>query len=58
MLATIRTVLAAFFGVRSRQQAAKPISPVQLVIAGVLCAVALGLLVWLLVRYLVAQAGQ
>lgn len=58
MLTTIRTVLAAFFGVRSRQHASKPIAPVQLVLAGLLCAALLAMLVWLLVRYVVAQSGQ
>jgi drug/metabolite transporter (DMT)-like permease len=50
----LKAVLAAFFGVRSRKKAAKPIKVWQLILAGVMCALVLALLVWLGVHHLVA----
>ncbi|WP_410499856.1 DUF2970 domain-containing protein [Chitinibacter sp. S2-10] len=56
MWQAIKAVLAAFFGVRSRGKAARPIKPAHIIGAGLLCAVLLALLIWALVRHLVLQA--
>jgi hypothetical protein len=54
---SVRAVLAAFFGVRSREQARRQLKPVQLIMAGLLCALLLALLVYGVVQYLVSRAG-
>mgnify|MGYP001560468890 CR=1 FL=1 len=54
----IKTVLAGFFGVRSRQHAeGVKIKPLQLIIVGLACAAVLVLALIGLARYLVAQGG-
>ncbi|WP_157670467.1 DUF2970 domain-containing protein [Chitinibacter sp. GC72] len=53
----MRAVLAAFFGVRSREQARRQLKPAQLIVAGLLCALLLALLVYGVVQYLVSRAG-
>jgi hypothetical protein len=50
----IKTVGAAFFGVRSRAKASLQLRPWQIICAGVVCAGLLALLIWLLAQALVA----
>ena len=58
MMAAIRAVLAAFFGVRGRSNAERSkLKPGQIIAAGLICALVLVLLVLLLVRTLVASQG-
>ena len=58
MMAALRAVLSAFFGVRGRGEAEKhKLSPGTLIAAGLICALVLVLLVLLLVRTLVASQG-
>ena len=57
MIEAIKTVLAAFFGVRGRKgaEASQKVKPQQIVITAVLLALILALLVFGLVRLLVAE---
>ncbi|KAF0812210.1 hypothetical protein IGB42_03199 [Andreprevotia sp. IGB-42] len=58
MIAAIKAVLAAFFGVRGRDNAEKhKLKPGQIIAAGLICALVLVLLVLLLVRTLVSSQG-
>ncbi|WP_035054551.1 DUF2970 domain-containing protein [Andreprevotia chitinilytica] len=58
MMAAIRAVLSAFFGVRGRKGAeSDKLKPGQVIVAGVICALVLAMLVLLLVRSLVASQG-
>ncbi|QLI81380.1 DUF2970 domain-containing protein [Chitinibacter fontanus] len=53
MWTAIKAVLAAFFGVRSREKSRRPVQIWQLLVAGLLCGLLLALLVWGLVHTLV-----
>ncbi|NHQ86916.1 DUF2970 domain-containing protein [Iodobacter sp. HSC-16F04] len=56
MIAALKTVLAAFFGVRSRKNAENAkLKPQQIIAAGLFLALCLALGVFLLVRVLIAN---
>ncbi|STR44577.1 DUF2970 domain-containing protein [Iodobacter fluviatilis] len=57
MIAALKTVLAAFFGVRSRKNAeSAKLKPQQIIAAGLFLALCLALGVFLLVRVLIANS--
>ena len=55
---TVKTVAAAFFGVRSRNNAeSKKLSPIMVIATGFLLAFVLLIAVWAVVKLLLAQQG-